>query len=174
MNSFMIAFARGLRGYGLRDEPIQASGVEVVSHDARDFGSGFRHAESKEASEFGIFVQVFFRALAFGKARHFVALFDDVEEFWAVLVVGGVLYVFLFLFGLEKFNLAIDVGDVGGERFASAEHAYDEFLLRVRERKRFLRRRFFLFGSTRRTLDIVVSIIFIFIVPVGRKQSVEA
>ena len=130
--------------------------------------------KSKEASEFGIFVQVFFRALAFGKARHFVALFDDVEEFWAVLVVGGVLCVFLFLFGLEKFNLAIDVGDVGGERFASAEHAYDEFLLRVRERKRFLRRRFFLFGSTRRTLDIVVSIIFIFIVPVGRKQSVKA
>ena len=68
----MIAFARGLRGCGLRDEPIQASGVEVVSHDARDFGSGFRHAESKEASEFGIFVQVFFCGLRLGRP-HFAA-----------------------------------------------------------------------------------------------------
>ena len=80
----MIAFARGLRGCGLRDEPIQASGVEVVSHDARDFGSGFRHAESKEASEFGIFVQVFFRALAFGIALFQVSFCKWVAAYSAI------------------------------------------------------------------------------------------
>ena len=99
------------------DELIQASAADFHS----EIWLGLSPCRKQRRASL-VFLLVFFRALAF-KAGHFVA--PTTWEFGRYCLAACCTYSFFSL--AWRSSSAIDVGDVGGERFASAEHAYDGF-----------------------------------------------